>query len=103
VPISATAEVLLGHLRKEAGRIGLELFEEDAVLGDLAERLAVGGARHGDADRAGGAVAGEPDDPHVVAEVLPAELGPDARRLGELQHGLLEFDVTEAVPAGRTR
>ena len=55
------------------------------------------------ADRARRAVAGEADDPHVVAEVLAAELGPDPGRLGELQHRLLEFDVAEAVAAGRTR
>ena len=38
----AAAEVLGIDVGHEAGRIGFELFEKDAVLGDLAQRLAVG-------------------------------------------------------------
>ena len=76
----------------------LELLEEDAVGGDLAERLAVGRARHRDADRAGGAVAGQADHPDVVAEVLAAELGADAEAPGELQDLGFQLDVAEAVP-----
>ena len=79
------------------GRVGLELLEEHAVGGDLAERLAVGGARDGERDRARRAVAREPDHAHVVAEVLAAELRADAELLRELQHLLLELDVAEAA------
>ncbi len=81
--------------------VGLELLEEDALGGDLAERLAVGRAGDGDRDRARGAVSGEPDDAHVVAEVLAAELGPDPERLGEREDLLLEVQVPEAVPGLR--
>jgi len=34
-------QIVVGGLRKEAGRILLELLEEDAFARDLAERLAV--------------------------------------------------------------
>ena len=37
--------------------VGFELFEEDAVGGDFAEDVAVGGAGDADADGAGGGVA----------------------------------------------
>ena len=57
--------------------------------GDLAERLAVGRARHRERDRARRAVARQPDHAHVVAEVLAAELRADAELLRELQHLLL--------------
>src|SRR3972149_3376046 len=42
----------------------------------------------------------EPDHAHVVAEVLPAELGADAGLLGELQHLLLELEVAEGAALG---
>ena len=58
-------------------RVGLELLEEHALGGDLAERLPVGRARDGQRDRAGGAVPRQPDHAHVVAEVLAAELRAD--------------------------
>src|SRR5690606_26503131 len=70
---------------------------------DPAQRLAVGRARHGDRDRATGAVAGESHHTYVVAEVLAAELGADAGRLGELEHPPLELDVAEAVAGRRPR
>ena len=79
----------------------LELFEEDAVAGDLAERLAVGAAAHRDGDGAARAVAREPDDPDVVAEVLAAELCADPRLLREREHLRLELDVAEAVTEQR--
>ena len=50
--------------------------------GDLAERLAVGRAGDRDRHRAGGAVPGQPDHPHVVAEVPAAELRADAELRG---------------------
>ena len=45
----------------------------------------------------------QPDHPHVVAEVLPAELGADAELAGELQHLLLQVAVAEGVAQFRTR
>jgi len=56
----------------------LELFQENAVLGDLAERLPVRRAADRDRDRARRAVPRQPDHPDIVAEVLAAELGADA-------------------------
>ena len=76
-------------------RIVLELLEEDAVLGDLAHGLAVGRAAHTDADRHRGAVAGDADDAHVVAEILAAELGADAHLARELQHLLFHLAVAD--------
>ena len=93
----AVGEVVVRDVGQEARRVGLELLEEHAVAGDLAERLAVGAAADGHAHRAAGAVAGQADDAHVVAEVLAAELGADAGLLAELQHLLLELDVAERV------
>ena len=53
-----------------------------------------------------GAVAGQADDPHVVAEVLAAELGADAELLGQREDlAALELEVAERraqlVAAGR--
>ena len=45
-------EVLIGDIGEVPSGIGLELLEEDAVGGDLPERLAVGRARDGQRDRA---------------------------------------------------
>ena len=87
--------------RHVARRVGLELLEEDPVGGDLGEGLPVGGAGDGDRDGTGRAVAGEADDPDVVAEVLPAELRADAERLGQLEDLLLELEVAEAVGTHR--
>ncbi len=89
--------MLVGDVGQEPGGVGLELLEEHAVAGDLAQRLTVGRAGDGDPDRAARAVPGEADDAHVVAEVLAPELGTDAGLLGELQHGSFELDVAEAV------
>ncbi len=50
--------------------------------GDLRQRLPVGRAGDRDRDRAGRAVPGQPDHPHVVAEVLAAELRADADASG---------------------
>ena len=89
------------------GGIALELFEEDAVSRDLAERLAIGRTRHRDADRARRAMAREADDTHVVAEVLAAELRADAELRGELEDLRLELVIAEAtaelVAGGRQR
>jgi hypothetical protein len=94
------AERLL-DLRQILRRIVLELLEIDAVLGDLAERLAVGRARHAEPDRQRRAVARQPDHAHVVAEILAAELRADAERLRHLQHLLLHLEIAEGVAVGR--
>ena len=78
-------EVLGLVSREELLGVGLELFEEDAVAGDLGLDVAVGGAGDADADGARGGVAGQADDADVVGEVLAAELGADAELLGELE------------------
>ena len=65
--------------------------------GDLRLDLAVGRARHADADRARRAVARQADHAHVVAEVLAAELRADAGLLRELEHLRLELEVAEAA------
>ena len=78
-------------------RIVLELFEEHAVAGDLAERLAVGRARHAEPDRQRGAVARQPDHAHVVAEIFAAELRADAERLRHLEDLALHLAVAERV------
>ncbi len=80
------AELCRIDIRQIFRRIVLELFEEHAVLGDLAERLAVGRARHAKPDRQRGAVARQPDHAHVVAEIFAAELRADAERLRHLQN-----------------
>ncbi len=79
----------------------LELLEIDAVFGDLAEHLAVRRAGHAETDRQRGAVARQPDHPHVVAEILAAELRADAERLRHLQDFLLHLEIAEGVAVGR--
>ena len=101
-PVEIDVDDLAAELRRvDLGqifrRIVLELLEIDAVAGDLAERLAVGRARHAEPDRQRGAVAGKPDHPHVVAEILAAELRAHAERLRELVHLLLHREVAEGV------
>ena len=53
---NVSAQIARGDLRQVLGRIGLELFEEDAVARDLGLGLAVGRARDPDADRTRGPV-----------------------------------------------
>src|SRR6185436_14119818 len=88
-------------VRQEAGRVGLEALQPDTRGRDLRQGLAVGRAGDGDADRAGRAVAGQADDAYVVAEVPPAELRADPEVAGQLEHGRLELEVTEAVRGHR--
>ena len=83
------------------GRVGLELFEEDAIGGDLAQRLPVGRARHGDGDGQRSAVARQADHPHVVAEVLATELRADVERAGQFQDLLLGLGVADRVAGHR--
>ena len=75
----------------------LQLLQEHAVARDLAERLAVGRARHAEPDRQRGAVARQPDHAHIVAKILAAELRADAERLRHLQNLLLHLLVAEGV------
>ena len=79
----------------------LELFEIDAVFGDLAEHLAVRRAGHAEPDRQRGAVARQADHAHVVTEILAAELRADAERLRHLQDFLLHLQIAEGVAVGR--
>ena len=90
-------QFLFGGRGQEASRVGFELLEEDAVGGDPPERLAVSRARHCNRHWAAGAVAGQPDDPHVVAEVLAAELRPDAELAGEFEDPSFPFEIAEPV------
>jgi hypothetical protein len=46
------------------------------------------------------AVPGQADHPHVVAEVLAAELRADSDLAGDLQYQLLQIRVAEAVAGG---
>src|SRR5262249_15775657 len=78
-------------------RIVLQLFEEDAVPGDLADGLAVRRARYAKADRQRRAVARQTDHPHVVAEILAAELRADAERLRHPQYLLLHIKIAQGV------
>src|SRR5215467_2378314 len=73
-------------LGQEARRVGLQLLQKDAVDRDLAEDLTVRRAGHADPDRQAGAVARQPDYPHVMAEILAAELGADPQPACKLQH-----------------
>jgi hypothetical protein len=102
---SPRRELFGGRLGQVVTGLELELLDEDALGGDLAQALPVGRARHGDRDRQAGAVPREPDDAHVVAEVLAAELGADAELAGQLEDLLLQLGVAEAVaghgPFGR--
>ena len=82
-------------VREEPRRIGLELLEEHAVLGDLAERLAIRRARHRDRHRAARAVARQPDHAGVVAEVLPAELRADAGGARDVEDLGLPLEIAE--------
>ncbi len=90
-------EVLVRDLREVPGRVGLELLEKDSLGRDLAEGLAVGRARHRERDGARRAVPGQPDDAHVVTEVLSPELCPDAERLCEREHLPFELTVPKAA------
>mmetsp|Transcript_107968 Transcript_107968/g.287454 ORF Transcript_107968/g.287454 Transcript_107968/m.287454 type:complete len:685 (+) Transcript_107968:206-2260(+) len=93
--LPALLQGALLHIRQVLRRLPLQILEEDALLRDLGLRLPVRGAGDADADRAGGAVPGQPDHPHVVHEVLPSVLGADAGVLRELLDLLLPLQVSE--------
>ena len=96
-------EAVVEHLRQVLGGVGLELLEPHAVGIDAPEGLAVSGARDADPHRARRAVARQPDHAHVVAKVLPAELGSDAHALRELVDARLHLDVAEGAAVLVTR
>ena len=52
---------------------------------------------HGDRDRQGSVVPGQPNDANIVAEVLASELGTEPEVLCELEDGLLELLIPEPV------
>ena len=90
--------LVLGRLGQEVCRVlARAASSEDAFAVDLGQDLAVSRARHGEADRARRAVAGQTDDPHVVAEVLAAELGADAELAGHFENASFPFDVAVGV------
>ena len=91
------AELRRVDLRQILRRIVLELFQIHAVAGDLAERLAVGRARHAEPDRQRSAVARQPDHAHVVAEIFAAELRADAERLRHLLDLPLHLAIAEGM------
>ena len=91
------AEPLAVDVGKVLRGIVLELLEEDAVAGDLAQSLAVGRARDAEADRQRGAVARQPDHPYVVTEILAAELRAHPERLSHLVDVLLHVEVAEGM------
>src|SRR5690606_11953070 len=98
VDVDHVAFELLGlHIRHVLRGIGLELFDIDAIAGDLAEHLAVGGTRYADAHRTRRAVAGQTNYAHVVAVVLAAELRADAEALRHLQHFRFHLYVAEGL------
>ncbi len=93
-------EVLFRDFWEESRRVPFELLEEHAVTRDLAERLAIGRARHCHRHGTARSVPRQADDPHVVAEVLATELGADPGALGEREHLAFEIEVAEPM-AGR--
>ena len=100
--IEVDADHVAGQLavvdfRQIVGRIMFQSFQIDAVAGDLALDLAVGGAGNADAHRTGGAMAGQADDPQVVAEIFAAELGADAHTTGHFQNRGFHFQVPEGM------
>lgn len=85
--------------------VGFQLFNKDALRRDLGFRVAVRGAGDSQAHRAGGAVAGQPDDAHVQGVPLAAELGAQAQLARFFMQFLFQFQVTEgaAVFVARSR
>jgi hypothetical protein len=72
----AALELAVICIGKKLCRILLKLFQEEAILGDFGKRLTVGGTGHTQADRERSAVAGQVDNPDVLAEILPPNWAP---------------------------
>ena len=92
-----------GLFGQEAGRVLLELFEEDALFGNFGFDVAVGRAAYADADGARRRVARSADHPHVVYEVFAAELGADTALPADLEDFLFPLQVAEAASSFVTR
>jgi len=92
-------------LRDKPPGIAVHLFNKQTVAGDLSLDVTVGRAGDCHADRTGCAMARQSDNPDVVGEIFPAELGTDAEFVSFLQEFLLQFDVAKClamlVPFGR--
>eukprot|EP00123_Amoebidium_parasiticum_P000658 comp11521_c0_seq1/m.5971 comp11521_c0_seq1/g.5971 ORF comp11521_c0_seq1/g.5971 comp11521_c0_seq1/m.5971 type:complete len:414 (+) comp11521_c0_seq1:338-1579(+) len=91
-----TAKVRLRDLGQVLCWVCLEGLNEHTFLGHLAQSLTIGTARHTNADRAGGAVAGQTDDSDIVGKVLAAKLRTNAGFLAQLVNLLLELNVPES-------
>ena len=92
---TGAAEFRLVDRGQIAGGIALELLDEHALARDLAQGLPVGRARDAEPDRQRGAMAGQADHPDVMAEILAAELRPDAEVLCELVNFGFELEIAE--------
>ena len=77
--------------------VGFQLFNKDALRRDLGFRVAVRRAGDSQANRAGGAVAGQPDNAHVQSVPLAAELGAQAQFARFFMQFLFQFQVTEGA------
>ena len=75
----------------------LELLQEHAIAGDLAQSLPVGGTRHTQADRQTRAMPRQPNHANVMTEVFAAELGADADFSRQFQNLPLQFWIAECV------
>ena len=93
------AEHVRIRLRQEARRVPLQGFKEDAVARDPGQGLPVGRAGDAEPDRQRGAVARQADHAHIVAEILAAELRPDAHGARRFQDQGLRLPVA----VGRSR
>jgi len=90
-------QFFLVDIRHVLGRVGFQLFQKDAVLGDLALGLTVGGAGNTDADWQRSAVARQANDADVMAEIFAAELRADAERLRQLMDFSFHFEIAESM------
>mmetsp|Transcript_89174 Transcript_89174/g.277220 ORF Transcript_89174/g.277220 Transcript_89174/m.277220 type:complete len:556 (-) Transcript_89174:395-2062(-) len=97
--LSTAVQRTLLHVGQVLGGLPLQLLEEDALLRDPGLGLAVGGAGDADADRAGGAVPGQPDHADVMHEVLSTVLRSDAQVLGYVLDLCLPLEVAECSPS----
>ena len=88
---------------QEMGGVVLQLLKENALAGDLAQRLPVRRAGDSEADRQRGAMPGKPDHAHVVAEIFAAELRADAELLRELVDLLLQREIAKRMSVGPSR
>ena len=84
-------------LRNEFARVGVELFNPEAVLVDLALDVAVRRAAHAHADRTASAVTRQTDHADVVGHVLAAELSTQTNVPGFFEKLLFEFHVAEGA------